>query len=203
MSVSRSYLIDIAIFLMVLAILLPGMGSAQTSVGNTLKDIIENTTPNMTTNQGYPITDDDNSQTVGERGPTLLQDFQFIEKIAHFDRERIPERVVHAKGAGAFGYFQVYEPMANYTRAKFLQDPSKKTPVFVTLLHRGRRPGICGHGAGRAGIRGQVLHRGGQLRYSGQRHPRLLHQGCHEVPGSGPCREGRAQQQHPIIVYGA
>ena len=88
-------------------------------------------TTNMTTNQGHPITDDDNSLTVGERGPTLLQDFQFIEKIAHFDRERIPERVVHAKGAGAFGYFQVYEPMTNYTKAKFLQDPNKKTPVFV------------------------------------------------------------------------
>jgi catalase len=88
-------------------------------------------TTSMTTNEGYPISDDENSQTVGERGPTLLQDFQFIEKIAHFDRERIPERVVHAKGAGAFGYFQVYEPMANYTKAKFLQDPGKKTPVFV------------------------------------------------------------------------
>jgi catalase len=85
----------------------------------------------MTTNQGHPINDDDNSLTVGERGPTLLQDFQFIEKIAHFDRERIPERVVHAKGAGAFGYFQVYKSMANYTKAKFLQDPNKKTPVFV------------------------------------------------------------------------
>lgn len=85
----------------------------------------------MTTNQGHPIKDDDNSLTVGERGPTLLQDFQFIEKIAHFDRERIPERVVHAKGAGAFGYFQVNKSMAKYTKAKFLQDPNKKTPVFV------------------------------------------------------------------------
>ena len=85
----------------------------------------------MTTDQGYPITNDDSSLTVGNRGPTLLQDFQFIEKIAHFDRERIPERVVHAKGAGAFGSFQVYKPMANYTRAIFLQDPNKQTPVFV------------------------------------------------------------------------
>jgi len=85
----------------------------------------------MTTDQGYPITNDDSSLTVGNRGPTLLQDFQFIEKIAHFDRERIPERVVHAKGAGAFGYFQVYESMANYTKAKFLQDPNKQTPVFL------------------------------------------------------------------------
>ncbi len=71
------------------------------------------------------------SLTVGNRGPTLLQDFLFIEKIAHFDRECIPERVVHAKGAGAFGYFQVYKSMAKYTKAQFLQEPSAKTPVFV------------------------------------------------------------------------
>jgi catalase len=85
----------------------------------------------LTTGQGHPIFDNNNSLTVGERGPTLLQDIEFIEKIANFDRERIPERVVHAKGAGAFGYFQVYEPMTNYTKAKFLQDPDQKTPVFV------------------------------------------------------------------------
>jgi len=65
----------------------------------------------LTTNQGVPISDNQNSATVGERGPVLLQDVQFIEKISHFDRERIPERVVHAKGAGAHGYFQVYKSM--------------------------------------------------------------------------------------------
>ncbi len=59
----------------------------------------------LTTNQGVPVTDNQNSLTVGERGPVLLQDVQFVEKMAHFDRERIPERVVHAKGAGAHGYF--------------------------------------------------------------------------------------------------
>ena len=84
----------------------------------------------LTTNQGVPITDNQNSLTVGERGPVLLQDVQFVEKMAHFDRERIPERVVHAKGAAAHGYFQVYKSMAPHTKAKFLQDP-KKTPVFV------------------------------------------------------------------------
>jgi catalase len=77
------------------------------------------------------VTDNQNSLTVGERGPTLLQDVQFIEKMSHFDRERIPERVVHAKGAGAHGYFQVYNSMEAYTKAKFLQDPEKKTSVFV------------------------------------------------------------------------
>ena len=85
----------------------------------------------LTTNQGVPITDNQNSLTVGERGPVLLQDVEFIEKMAHFDRERIPERVVHAKGAGAHGYFQVYKSMAPYTKAKFLQEPNEKTAVFV------------------------------------------------------------------------
>ena len=85
----------------------------------------------LTTNQGVPISDNQNSLTAGERGPVLLQDVHFIEKMAHFDRERIPERVVHAKGAGAHGYFQVYKSMTPYTKAKFLQDPQKKTPVFV------------------------------------------------------------------------
>lgn len=85
----------------------------------------------LTTDQGVPVADNQNSLTAGQRGPVLLQDVHLIEKLAHFDRERIPERVVHAKGAGAHGYFQVYKSMAEYTRAKFLQDPKKKTPVFV------------------------------------------------------------------------
>jgi len=85
----------------------------------------------LTTNQGVPVSDNQNSLTVGERGPVLLQDVHLIEKLAHFDRERIPERVVHAKGAGAHGYFQVYKSMTKYTYAKFLQDPKKKTTVFV------------------------------------------------------------------------
>ncbi|MGD0977940.1 MAG: catalase [Candidatus Bathyarchaeia archaeon] len=85
----------------------------------------------LTTNQGVPVSDNQNSLTAGQRGPVLLQDVHLIEKLAHFDRERIPERVVHAKGAGAHGYFQVYKSMEKHTCAKFLQDPKKKTPVFV------------------------------------------------------------------------
>ncbi len=85
----------------------------------------------MTTNQGLMIDDDQNSLTVGERGPTLMEDFHLREKITHFDHERIPERVVHARGAAAHGYFQVYESLAPYTKASLFQDPSKKTPVFV------------------------------------------------------------------------
>lgn len=85
----------------------------------------------LTTNQGVRVSNTDISLKAGERGPTLLEDFHLREKITHFDHERIPERVVHARGSGAHGFFQVYEPMTEYTSAKFLQDPEKKTPVFV------------------------------------------------------------------------
>ncbi len=85
----------------------------------------------LTTNQGLKINDNQNSLKTGERGGTLLEDFILREKITHFDHERIPERIVHARGSGAHGYFQVYESMAKYTSAKFLQDPSRQTPVFV------------------------------------------------------------------------
>src|ERR1700754_477822 len=85
----------------------------------------------LTTNQGVRINDNQNSLKAGDRGPTLLEDFILREKITHFDHERIPERVVHARGSAAHGYFQVYESMAQYTRAGFLQDPSARTPVFV------------------------------------------------------------------------
>lgn len=87
----------------------------------------------LTTNQGLQISDDQNSLKVGVRGPTLLEDFHFREKITHFDHERIPERVVHARGAGAHGYFQVYKPLTELTKAKLFQDPSQKTPVFVRI----------------------------------------------------------------------
>jgi catalase len=85
----------------------------------------------ITTNQGLLVADDQNSLRAGARGPTLMEDFILREKITHFDHERIPERVVHARGAGAHGYFQVYEPLSELTRARFLQDPAVQTPVFV------------------------------------------------------------------------
>jgi catalase len=85
----------------------------------------------LTTNQGTRVSHTDDSLKAGERGPTLMEDFHFREKLTHFDHERIPERVVHARGSGAHGYFQVYEPMGEFTKAKFLQDPTVRTPVFV------------------------------------------------------------------------
>ncbi len=85
----------------------------------------------LTTNNGTLISDDQNALRAGPRGPSLLEDFHFREKITHFDHERIPERVVHARGVGAHGYFQVYKSLAPYTRAQVFQDPAVQTPVFV------------------------------------------------------------------------
>ncbi|WP_280227739.1 catalase [Nocardia farcinica] len=86
----------------------------------------------LTTQQGVRVRHTDDALSAGARGPTLLDDFHAREKITHFDHERIPERVVHARGAGAYGYFQPYDDrLAEYTVAKFLTDPAERTPVFV------------------------------------------------------------------------
>jgi catalase len=85
----------------------------------------------LTTNQGVKIADNQNSLKAGIRGSTLLEDFIFREKMTHFDHERIPERIVHARGVGAHGYFQAYEGNERLTKAGFLTDPSIQTPIFV------------------------------------------------------------------------
>jgi catalase len=85
----------------------------------------------LTTQQGIPVADDQNTLRAGERGPALLEDFHFREKIFHFDHERIPERVVHARGVGAHGFFENYEPLTDLTRADLFQRAGERTPAFV------------------------------------------------------------------------
>ncbi|MEQ1642422.1 MAG: catalase [Pyrinomonadaceae bacterium] len=100
----------------------------------------------MTRNNGAPVGDNQNSTTAGENGPVLLQDTHLIEKLAAFDRERIPERVVHARGAGAYGTFESYADQSTLTRAAFLSQAGKKTPVFVrfsTVVHSKGSPEIA------------------------------------------------------------
>lgn len=93
----------------------------------------QNTGPNnpMTDENGAKVSNDQKTLRAGKRGPLLMQDFHFYKKQSHFSRERIPEKVVHARGFGAYGDFELYESMKEYTVAKFLQEPNKKTPVFV------------------------------------------------------------------------
>ena len=90
----------------------------------------------LTNRQGHPVHDNQNQRTVGERGPATLENYQFLEKMSHFDRERVPERVVHARGTTSFGYFEAFgawgdEPIAKFTRAKLLQEKGKRTEVAV------------------------------------------------------------------------
>ncbi|MFH9689957.1 catalase [Streptomyces sp. NPDC017413] len=92
--------------------------------------------PELTNRQGHAVFDNQNQRTVGARGPATLENYQFLEKISHFDRERIPERVVHARGVTTYGYFEAYgkwgdEPIARYTRAKLFQEAGKRTEVAV------------------------------------------------------------------------
>jgi len=95
----------------------------------------------LTTSFGMPVSNDLNTMTAGKKGPALIQDVHLVEKLAHFDRERIPERVVHAKGAGAHGYFEVTHDVTKYTRAKFLSEIGKRTEVFARFSTVGGEKG--------------------------------------------------------------
>ena len=99
--------------------------------GGELHQIASGEAPVLTTAQGGPVSDDQNSLKIGPRGPTLIEDFHFREKIFHFDHERIPERVVHARGYGAHGFFENYKSLSKYTRADLFQRAGEKTPAFV------------------------------------------------------------------------
>ena len=162
----------------------------------------------LTTNHGVPVSDNQNSLKGGQRGPTLLEDFVLREKIQHFDHERIPERIVHARGSAAHGYFELTKSLAKYTRAKVLTEVGEKTEVFVALLDRGRRRRLGRHAARRARLRGQVLHQGGQLGPGRQQHPGLLHPGRDQVSRPDPCGEdgGRSRlsagRQRPRHLLG-
>jgi catalase len=103
----------------------------QRGTGDELHQIADKDIEVLTTAQGGPVADDQNSVKAGARGPTLIEDFHFREKIFHFDHERIPERVVHARGYGAHGYFETYKSLARYTRADIFQRAGEKTPAFV------------------------------------------------------------------------
>jgi catalase len=108
-----------------------GQAATTVGVGGELHQVSGDNLPGMTTQQGIPVSDDQNHLKVGPRGPAQLEDFVVREKIFHFDHERIPERVVHARGFGAHGYFEPYKSLANVSKADLFQRPGEKVPVFV------------------------------------------------------------------------
>ena len=108
----------------------PDMNVTQGNAGETHQQA-DNQSQSLTTQQGVVISDNQNSLKAGRRGPTLLEDFILREKINHFDHERIPERIVHARGSAAHGYFELTESLEQYTTAKVLTEVGEKTPLFA------------------------------------------------------------------------
>ena len=173
-----------------------GNGKPELGVNRTIAPLdrvrVDSTGRHLTTNQGVPIADNQNSLKAGLRGPTLLEDFILREKITHFDHERIPERIVHARGSGAHGFFECYQPLAEVHARGALRGGRQAHAGVRALLDRRRRARLDRHRARRARLRGQVLHRRGQLGPRRQQHPGVLHPGRDEVPRPRPRGEARA-----------
>ena len=164
----------------------------------------DHTKKTLTTSFGAPVADNEHSLTAGDRGPVLLQDYQLIEKLAHSDRERIPERVVHAKGAGAFGYFEATADMSTHTRAHLFGAEGRKTPVLVRFSTVGGEKGSADADRDPPRICHQVLHRGGKLRPGGEQYTGLLHSRSVQVPrhGSHPQAQPAIEPERPRRVLG-
>lgn len=112
----------------------------------------------LTTEAGAPVGDNQNIQTAGPHGPALLQNVWLIEKLAHFNRERIPERIVHAKGSGAFGTFTVTNDITRYTKASIFAKVGKEDRRVPAFLHGCREAGCCRHGTRCPGICHEILY---------------------------------------------
>ncbi len=146
---------------------------------------VDSTDRALTTNQGVPIADNQSSLKAGLRGPTLLEDFILREKITHFDHERIPERIVHARGSAAHGYFECTQGAAGVHARLAVRRGGQADAGLRPLLDRARRARLDRHRPRRARLRGEVLHGRGQLGSRRQQHPGVLHPGRDEVPRSG------------------
>ncbi len=157
----------------------------------------------VTTAQGLPVEDTDNSLRAGSRGPTLLEDHHLREKIMHFDHERIPERVVHARGAGAHGRFELFESLEDVTSAAVLTDTSAVTRVFVRFSTVAGSRGSADTARDVRGFAVKMYTTPGQLGSRRQQHAGVLHPGRHQVPRLHPRGEARARPGDPPGPVGA
>ncbi len=151
--------------------------------------------PTLTTAAGIPVGDNQNSLTAGPRGPLLVQDWQLFEKHAHFNRERIPERVVHAKGSAAFGTFTVTNDITRYTKATLFAAVGKKTEVLLRFSTVAGEKGAADAERDVRGFALQVLYRGRQLGPGRQQHAGVLRARSLQVPRFHPHPEARPAHQ--------
>ena len=131
--------------------------------------------PPLTTNQGVAIADNQNNFSISR-----------FQDITHFDHERIPERIVHARATGVHGFFELTASLKQYTIARILTEVGEKTPGFRPHINRRWWCRLSGYPPGRTRIRGQVLLQGRQLGPGRQQYPGVFHPGCHKIPGSHP-----------------
>ena len=158
---------------------------------------VANGRPRLTTQQGVVVADDQNTLRVGDAGPAPLEDFHFREKIFHFDHERIPERVVHARGYGAHGFFENYESLTDITRADLFQRAGERIPAFVRFSTVAGNKGSADLARDVRGFAVKLYTQGRQLGHRRQQHPGLLHPGRHQVPRPDPCRQAGARSRVP------
>jgi catalase len=149
----------------------------------------------LTTQQGTPVFDDQNSLRIGKRGPAALEDFHFREKLFHFDHERIPERVVHARGFGAHGFFENYKPLPEITSADLFQRAGEKTPVFVRFSTVAGNKGSADLARDVRGFAVKFYTKQGNWDIVGNNIPVFFIAGCDQISRPRPCSQAGAGQR--------
>ncbi len=186
------------------------MGSPDTKVrSNASKELPRMTDAKRptTTDSGIPATSDEFSATVGPGGPIPLHDHYLVQKMQHFNRERVPERVVHAKGGGAHGFFEVTEDVSQYTKAKFLQ-PGARSPVFLRFSTVAGEQGFPDTVRDPRGFAIKIYTEEGNHDLVGNNTPVFFVRDPHQVPGlhplaEAPARHRAAQQRHAVGLLDA
>ena len=153
--------------------------------------------PTTTTDSGVPATNDERSLTVGPQGPTALHDHYVVQKMQHFNRERVPERVVHAKGSGAHGFFETTEDVSQFTKAGLFQ-PGTRTPMFARFSTVAGEQGSPDTARDPRGFALKFYTERGQLRPGRQQHAGLLRPRRLEVPGLHPLAEAPPRHRHAL-----
>ena len=177
--------------------------SMATGAGGEVHQIAAKGQPRLTTNHGTPISDDHNSLKAGPRGPTLLEDFVLREKIFHFDHERIPERVVHARGLAAHGYFELTDSLSDLTTALVLGEVGKRTPVFARFSTVAGNRGSADLARDVRGFAVKFYTKQGNWDLSWKQHTGFFHPGRDEISRFGPCGEGGTRPRISASGIGA